>query len=332
MLEKRGENKQLADSFDTGSKKLLGESIQRKIAYYLTKSKVLDSDLYLVVKDFFTEMLGITQEITCKELKSELNKIYMDGITREKLDLFLDRVSLIEYKDEPYSDEDLRRLLHEFEYLVDAIIKASRRGEKKGFFATLFGGGHKKEIKSEEIPNRGTDEILKSLEKVDTDLNKNEKDKKSDNQDDPPQAPPPEIKEEPEDEKTKKVLEELASINTSDILPKDMDSESWTDNVDLKKKKSEEEPKKQDDWAEEKNTKKTKEKSAKEVKKKKEKKQEEIKEDILSLIKNANKLKEKQKLKEEYKKINKIYESLSDEEKSQYFEDVHEIYDKIQSL
>ena len=51
-----------------------------------------------------------------------------------------------------------------------------------------------------------------------------------------------------------------------------------------------------------------------------------------SLIKKAKKLKEKDELKEEYKKINKIYDTLNDEDKEKYFEEVHELYDLIKSL
>ena len=135
MEKKRDET---SSSSTISSKKLLKDLIHKKIAYYLSKAYLKDTDIYNVFKEFFSELLELKYEFTCGELLNELNKVFLDKSVRAKTVHFIDKISLIEYKQNAYSNEDIRKLFNEFDGLVNLLISKTLDEQKKGIFSFLF--------------------------------------------------------------------------------------------------------------------------------------------------------------------------------------------------
>jgi len=135
MEEKRDET---SSSSTISSKKLLKDLIHKKITYYLSKAYLKDTDIYNVFKEFFSELLELKYEFTCGELLNELNKVFLDKSVRAKTVHFIDKISLIEYKQNAYSNEDVRKLFNEFDGLVNLLISKTLDEQKKGIFSFLF--------------------------------------------------------------------------------------------------------------------------------------------------------------------------------------------------
>jgi hypothetical protein len=105
------------------SKKLLLESIIKKIDYYTSKNSVSDIDLYYLIKDFFREFLNLKYEFSLDELSSELDKIYLDTTQREKALEFINKIKTIEYHDSSFSEEEIRKFIKEFSAITKLLIK-----------------------------------------------------------------------------------------------------------------------------------------------------------------------------------------------------------------
>ena len=135
MEKKRDET---SSSSTISSKKLLKDLIHKKIRYYLSKAYLEDTDLYNVFKEFFTELLELKYEFTCGELLNELNKVFLDKSVRAKTVKFIDKIKLIEYKQNAYNNEDIRKLFNEFDDLVNLLISKTLVEPKKGIFSFLF--------------------------------------------------------------------------------------------------------------------------------------------------------------------------------------------------
>lgn len=115
---------------------------KKKIDYLLSKHTVRDVDVYSVIKEFFKEYLGAKYEFTFHELKKELKRVYIEKTTKDRLFGILEEFSTIEYKDDEIPQEAIRKVLTEFDQILDAIISST---QKQTFFSRLF-GKKKKEV------------------------------------------------------------------------------------------------------------------------------------------------------------------------------------------
>jgi hypothetical protein len=111
----------------------LKEVTKKRIEYLLSKTFVLDKELYDVVKFFFKEFFGKDYEFCVEEIRNELNKVYLKDDTKQKLVAFLEKIEPIEHSDEEFSQEEIRELLVEFGRVADELLRAYEKERKKGF-------------------------------------------------------------------------------------------------------------------------------------------------------------------------------------------------------
>lgn len=124
-----GDNKSIVDH------KLLQDVVQRKIRYINSKPRLIDRDIYVLVKDFFKELLQMDFEFTHDELMDELKNVYLEASFKDRLFSFLKDLGKMEYTNVEYTQEDLKKLLIEFEFLLRKLITNHK---KKNFFQKLF--------------------------------------------------------------------------------------------------------------------------------------------------------------------------------------------------
>jgi hypothetical protein len=129
MEEKRGVIK-----ISKGNRRLLKDVTSKKINYLLSKPFIKEKETYNIIKEFFREYLQQDYEFTYEELIEELRKIYVERSLKNRLMNFLQKISVIEYKDEEIPQESLKQMLKEFDYLVKNLVKASGAEVKVGFF------------------------------------------------------------------------------------------------------------------------------------------------------------------------------------------------------
>lgn len=329
MPEKRGEAAQGAEKPNIGSKKLLGDLTLKKIAYYLSKTTITDSEIYSVVKEFFSELLEIKNEFTFSELSVEIEKTYFEQPVKDKITEFIDKLRLIEYTSDKYTEEDLKKMFNEFESLVPFILK-TRSGPETGFMTMIKSILHHKEKTETEIhieeKELNNNEILDRLESFTT-----EESKSSDDSNEEPPSPIPQSSKKEKIDDAKAIELAINSINAEEILPETTDHTDWAGT----ETKSDITESTSDDWAEDvKKPKKEEPSKSKKTKKKSlsKKRTKKSNVDITELIKKAKRVRKKERLKKQYTEINHVYENLSNDDKHKYFEDVHKLYEKLKSL
>jgi len=371
MSDKRGENSSSGERTAISSKKLLGDLTHKKIKYFLSKNQVSEKELYAVFKNFFKELLEIKKEYTCTELLKELDTVFLQNNTRAQITGFVNKISVVEFKDNAFKEEETRNLFQELDNIVTTIIKFSGKPEEKGFFASLF-GIFKKE--KEEVfmvePKQNTNKNASPIEKLEN-MTRMGKEKKAKKIDESIVEKVPEDTKELEDSGLNDLDQQLEVQDLSETKTKKVDEEQ----LKMKEELSEEPLHKvkyelpPDDWTEPVKEKKSAKKTSlsdleesldfgepqglndkiKLNKKKWKKTKEEnippaiedvpappmeIKEetpDINKLIKKAKKLKKKDVLEEIYQKIIDLYNAFSDDEQDKYYDDLQLIYDKIQN-
>lgn len=322
MVKKRDET---SPSSTISSKKLLKELVHKKIAYYLSKAYLEDTDLYKVFKEFFAELLELKYEFTCGELLNELNKVFLDKSTRAKTTNFIKKIRLIEFKQNTYTNEDIRKLFKEFDDLVNLLISKTVDDSKKGIFSFLF---HKR--KEDEHP---------FLQKIDDGSNQRTAVLSSTTpKDNTITSTSTQTTRPVSDALSDIVSKELPAENSeSDYLQKDSPDASF-DKIDYDKEDtdlaSDPEITKSAKYTMEVNEDFTKEpirKSESNTKKKAKKEEAKKKdsEDINSLLLKAKKIKSKRKLEELYAKALSAYNSLDNKTKGKYYSKLNKLYKKI---
>jgi len=138
MSDKRGEEDASDERTAISSKRLLGDLTHKKIKYYLSKNRVNEQELYAVFKEFFKDLLEIKKEYTCTELIKELDTVFLQNNTRAQITTFINKISVVEFRDNAFEDKETRKLFEELDEIVTAVIKFSGDPTEKGFFATLF--------------------------------------------------------------------------------------------------------------------------------------------------------------------------------------------------
>lgn len=146
------------------SRRLLRDSIKKKITYFINKTYIEDTDIYNVFKEFFSEYLEIKYEFTCLELKKELDKIYLEVPVRKRVNNFIDKLRVVEYDENALTEEEIRKLFKELDSIVDILIKGTK--EKKGFVESFKKFFFKQEEKSEVKGNERQIENKKPLDEV----------------------------------------------------------------------------------------------------------------------------------------------------------------------
>jgi hypothetical protein len=97
----------------------ISRNIRRKIAFLKRKSFVAQGETYNLAKEFFKSYIHKDEEFTTEELKHEMHKVYLSGSVRTRVEALLEKLSLLEYTDTQYSQEEVKLLLEE----LDSIIR-----------------------------------------------------------------------------------------------------------------------------------------------------------------------------------------------------------------
>lgn len=366
MELKRGETNSSSAKAAISSKKLLGELTHNKITYYLNKTAVTEIELYGVFKDFFNELLELKKEFTCGELLKELDKVYLENETRGKLNSFILAVSKIEYKDDAYTSDDVKKLLVVFDDIVKSIIHFTISQIKQPGLISRFLEKIKSINKQSPKPQTTDFSVAQTIPEKSQKIQEIKEEppithpihqleqatttKKSEIlvKEKEPEVPKiqteqpleleikPVIKDEavnPKDAKEINEIFDFSQITEKELKPKlkiDPTKDiSWTDDIHSKIIKEE---KNTTSWANESSkTNDSKNKNFSEEPKNKinTKPAEESIKDLKTLIEEAKNTKNIKKLKQQYMQILKEYNELVDSEKKQYYPSLQSIYEKI---
>ncbi len=301
--------------------------------------------MYNTVKDFFKEYIESDYEFTTGELVSELEKTFVELETRKKLAPFLEKIKVIEYKDNPYTEEQVRELFKEFDEIVTSLVRNYGKKKRKGFFARLFG---KKEetppVKEEHLPEKQTEtkETTPVEEQPET-----QEEKTGETEEKPIEETPPEKTEEEQKEekaenesldedldiltKATKEIEEPDKLKENETDPdawvSEAEQKKSEDKEDLTKEAEEDKPLETEDLTKE--AAEEKKEEPKKKKKQKKRKTKKKKKDIAEMISEAKEEEDHDKLVDLYHDILEIYEKESGEEQSKHYEDINYLYKKI---
>jgi hypothetical protein len=83
---------------------------------HLSKKSKEDNSIqfFHLVRQFFADMFKIRYEFTFEELDEELKRKKISKELKEKITIFLKKISAVEYSDEKLSDNELKKLYDEF--------------------------------------------------------------------------------------------------------------------------------------------------------------------------------------------------------------------------
>lgn len=113
----------------------------------LNKPAIDQTELYSLIRNFFSEFLKLNYQFTYEELSQELNKIFIKQDLKEELDAFIVELSESEYfYEKELEQEEIKKILKKLNKYVDAIIIENilQKEEKQNLFQKLF---KKKEIR-----------------------------------------------------------------------------------------------------------------------------------------------------------------------------------------
>lgn len=130
MHKEKGE-----DSSEIDVQKLCKETLAR-IKHHRYKNNTTDIEFYETFKNFFTTYMRFDYEFSVQDLEEKIEKIYFDDNLKEHLRRLTSKAEVIEYKDEPYSRDELNDLFDDFEIVVEKIMDAHHK--KNSWFKNLF--------------------------------------------------------------------------------------------------------------------------------------------------------------------------------------------------
>jgi hypothetical protein len=117
------ENNSSKETNDAETKRLLLDTIIKRIDYYCSKNTVTDVDLYYLVKDFFRVFLDLKYEFSLDELILELDRIYLDSDQRDKTFKFINNIKIVEYHDSTFTEIQIRGYIMEFSEIAKLLLK-----------------------------------------------------------------------------------------------------------------------------------------------------------------------------------------------------------------
>lgn len=135
MEKKRGEEFVRRDV----EKRLFKDIFLKRCEYLHSKRVLKEQEVYTLVKDFFKEFLDLDYEFTEQELSNELKRVYLDEQTHSRVNALLMSVFRIQYTDVGLSEEELRKILKDFERIVNSMVmERQHRNVLQRFFHKMF--------------------------------------------------------------------------------------------------------------------------------------------------------------------------------------------------
>ena len=110
----------------------------KKIDYQLSRNVVADKELYDIYKYFFSNYYNLEYEFSADELSKELDKLYIEQNVRQYYDYIISRISIIEFKDDSLTEEEIREILGILREVVVYLTNNSSPTEKKQSFFSGF--------------------------------------------------------------------------------------------------------------------------------------------------------------------------------------------------
>ena len=97
--------------------------ILRKVSFLEHKAVIDYKEVYTIIRYFFKKYLGRSYEFTIRELRSELQKIYVPANVREDVFTLLDTIEHMEYATVHYTREELIDILKKFRHVVEELVR-----------------------------------------------------------------------------------------------------------------------------------------------------------------------------------------------------------------
>lgn len=107
---------------------------QQQIKYLYDKVTLTEEEIYIVTKDFFSELLELNYQFSHEELLEELGKTYIEIQVKEEIQQFIKKIGRIEYNSNiTFELEELKKILTELQEIVDKLISEETKQNSKGF-------------------------------------------------------------------------------------------------------------------------------------------------------------------------------------------------------
>ncbi len=140
---------------------------------HLPKKNIEDNSIqfFHIVRSFFADLFKIRYEFTFEELDSELNRKKVDKKLKEKIAIFLKKISAVEYSDEKLSSNEIKKLFEEFKEIFKKLTVKKEENKDKGIHSFLKRIFPKKQ-KQKEKPKGKIISFLLKIRKKKTKLRK----------------------------------------------------------------------------------------------------------------------------------------------------------------
>jgi hypothetical protein len=148
-----------------GEKLSLHKQIHHKILHAKTRARITDRDVYLLSKDFFTQLLDLDYEFTHEELIDELKKTYMEKKDLKQAIAFITQMGKMEFTSNEFSHEELKEMLNELHEILNHLVHDE---EEIGWFEKIKTKFHKKHEEKAEKIEEIKEEIEIIPEKIET--------------------------------------------------------------------------------------------------------------------------------------------------------------------
>ena len=100
----------------------------RRKAEFLRRRPIIDQgEVYALAKEFFKAYLGKPFEYTADELQQELHRVYLSVGVRKRVEVLIEKISLVEYTDTQYSQAELQLMLEDLSGIVKELVTERKR-------------------------------------------------------------------------------------------------------------------------------------------------------------------------------------------------------------
>ena len=125
MVKKKGEN----FSSNNINKLILKKNTYESINKILSNTKIIEKEVYTLIRNFFKEYFELNYEFTNHEIKRELKKFYLSNELKEDIKNLFDRLSQLEYLGNILTQQELKNLILDFKSIINKIITVHYKKE-----------------------------------------------------------------------------------------------------------------------------------------------------------------------------------------------------------
>ena len=116
-------------------KKAIVQETLEQVKETLANDNYDEATLYHSVKDFLKKYIEADYEFTNKEIKKELERTYLNEEIKNDLINLVEKISIIEYSDEPLDENEAQKIMLYFYYILKRIHEQHK--PKKGIFKRI---------------------------------------------------------------------------------------------------------------------------------------------------------------------------------------------------